>query len=117
MSGLRDLEEIARAVLQARLARLAAAESARRATARQLAALDSERARQEAEVAAAFEADLCGPVRDRWGDWEGAQRALLNMQLARQAAGLEAARAEAIAAFGKAEALRRIAGKAAGRRP
>jgi hypothetical protein len=108
MKGLSDLRAVADALLQARLARLHRAQATCRATAAGLAAMDATRLRQEAELAAAFEAEMSGPVRDRWGAWEGARRATLNLRLAGERAEADIARAQARHAFGRAEALRLI---------
>ena len=111
MKDLSDLCAVADAVLEGSLARLRAAEAARRATTGDLADLDASRNRQDAELAQAFETGMSGRVRTLWGTWEGARRAEINARLAGQRAAAEAARSDAKHAFGRAEALRLLAGR------
>ena len=112
-SRLPALSRIAGALLDAELARMRARGAAAETTRGRIAALDAAVARQHAAIAAELEAPVAGPVLDRWGGWADRRRADLNAALARDLAALEAQRQAAAAAFGRAEALRMIAEKAA----
>jgi len=105
------LARVAGALLDAELAELRARGAATEATRGRIAALDAAVARQHAAIAAELEAPVAGPVLDRWGGWADRRRAELNTALARELAALEAQRQAAAAAFGRAEALRLIAGR------
>lgn len=107
------LRSAAGALLDAELARLRAQGTTVAALRAEIARLDAAVARQHAVIAAEIEAPVAGAVLDRWGGWADRRRAELNTRLARELAALEARRAAASRAFGRAEALRRIAEKAA----
>jgi hypothetical protein len=111
MSGkrLKPLRQIAAAFLDAELARLRAARAKADRIAAKIADHDAAGLRQQEAIAAELEAPVAGPVYDRWGAWAGRHRAALNIEFAQALAALETQKHGALTAFGRAEALRRIA--------
>jgi hypothetical protein len=104
------LQGLARLMLDHRLSLLRSAAERREQSRRQIVALDG------VEPAADLPPVTAGQVALRYQLWADARRSELNMVLARQTAEWIAAREAASLAFGRAEALRGIAGRLAGRK-
>lgn len=110
---LAELRHVASVLLEAELASLREAGDRRAATLARLQALDAAAARQHATTQAELEAPVAGRVLDRWGGWAERRRVALNTALAGETAAVEAQRSQAMKAFGREQALARIAAKAA----
>lgn len=110
---LTELRHVASVLLEAELASLREAGDRRAATLARLQALDAAAARQHATIQAELEAPVAGRVLDRWGGWAERRRVALNTALAGETAAVEAQRSQAMKAFGREQALARIAAKAA----
>lgn len=110
---LAELRHVASVLLEAELASLREAGDRRAATLARLQALDAAAARQHATIQAELEAPVAGRVLDRWGGWAERRRVALNTALAGETAAVEAQRSQAMKAFGREQALARIAAKAA----
>lgn len=115
MSGRRieALQALARMALDAELVALRTAREAQGLTEARLDALRVAAARQAAVAAQELEVPVAGPVLARWGAWAEVRRIDLNARLARERAEAEARRQEALDAFGRTEALRLAARRAA----
>jgi len=111
--GLPALGEIAAALLEAERARLRAAGALRARAEAKVADLDAAVARQHAVIAAELEAPVAGRVLDRWGGWADRRRSVLTLNLARERAAWEQQRQATLWAFGRAEALKRLAAETA----
>jgi hypothetical protein len=112
MTRARDvatLQGLARLMLDHRLSLLKGAADRREQSRRQIAALDG------AEPAAGLPPVTEGQVALRYQRWAEARRSELNIVLARQTAEWIAARDDASHAFGRAEALRGVAARLAGK--
>lgn len=110
MSGrLAELRRVAAALLEAELAALRQAGQRCDVTRSRIAELEAAAARQRAVIQAELEAPVAGPVLDRWGGWAERRRSALNTELAGQTAAFETRRGAALAAFGRDQALARIA--------
>jgi hypothetical protein len=109
---LDSLADLAHMVLEAEQMRLRQASERRRAAESRIEALDAAVARQHAVIAAELDAPVAGLVLDQWGAWAGRRRMALNTALAREHVSWEEQRQATFAAFGRAEALRRLRAKA-----